>query len=358
MKIFNLDCHISVIADLKKIFEDLGHEVVSWSVSGHNWVFNRNPVSVDVVNQHTWMQMDSSMCDRFYERYKDELSQYDAFVCTYPPAFSMIYEKFNKPIILQIPIRYEVPFHNNSDKWNMFNEYLRNGIDSGMIIPVANSEYDKRYFEFFVNRKCDLIPNICEYTNTKWNPEIDKFLYYGRLPINLNNSLIIDKSSLGRYKWSDISKYKGIVMIPYNCSTMSIFEYYTANIPLFAPSKKFIKELYSKHNNYVLSELTWNKTFGYPQSSIIECDRENDPNMYNDINIMGRWIELSDFYNEDWMPYITYFDSFEDMEYKLLNADLHDISNKMKNFNINRKNKIYELWSKKINDINEKFGNR
>lgn len=351
MKIFNLDCHISVIADLKQIFENLGHEVTSWSVSGHNWIFERKPTKVDIINQHTWMSLDEDMCDAFYERYKDELSEYDAFLCTYPPSFSMIYERFNKPVILQIPIRYEVPFHNNSQKWNMFNEYLRMGIDSGKLIPVANSEYDRRYFEFFVQRNCDLIPNICEYTNTKWNPIFDKFLYYSRLPLNLNPNLLIDKSKLGKYKWEDISKFKGIVVIPYNCSTMSIFEYYTSNIPLFVPSKKFMIQLYSQYNSHVLSELTWNKTFNLPPSSVIDCDRERDPNIYNNIQIMSKWIELSDFYNEEWMPYITYFDSFEDMEFKLKTTDLSEVSNKMMNFNLQRKQKIYKLWQEKLNNI-------
>lgn len=358
MRFFNIDCHISVIADLSKIFTDLGHEVTSWNVSGHNFVFNREPKSVNVVNQHTWRRLDKKMCDEFYETYKHDLSQYDAFICTYPPSFSMIYEKFNKPIILQIPIRYEVPFHNSPDNWNYFNQYLRDGIDSGIIIPVANSEYDKRYFEFFVNRECDLIPNICEYTNTKWKPETDKFLYYSRLPINLNHNLMVNKSSLGKYEWSDLSKYKGIVMIPYNCSTMSIFEYYTSNIPLFVPSKSFMKELYSQYGDYVLSELTWNKTFNHPPSSVIDCDRLNDPNMYNNLEIMSKWIDFSDFYNEEWMPYITYFDSFEEMEYILINSNLYDISSKMQKFNIDRKSKIYDLWQKKINKLDEEFSNR
>lgn len=129
MRLFNLDCHISVIADLSKIFSELGHEVVSWSISGHNFVFNRDSKSVDIINQDTWRQLDEKMCDDFYERYKDELSDYDGFICTYPLTFSMLYRKFKKPIILHIPIRYEVPFHNNKDMWNKFNDYLRDGID-------------------------------------------------------------------------------------------------------------------------------------------------------------------------------------------------------------------------------------
>jgi hypothetical protein len=290
------------------------------------------------------------MCDRFYERYKDELSDYDGFVCTYPPAFSMIYEKFKKPIILQIPIRYEVPFHSNPNKWNEFNDYLRSGIDSGMIIPVANSEYDKRYFEFFVKRECKLIPNICDYTKSVWNPTQDTFLYYSRLKIDIDRNIVTDKDSLVGYKWEDISSYKGIIIIPYNCSTMSIFEYYTSGIPLFCPSENFMKQLYSSNNN-VLNELTWNKTFGLPPGSSIECDRENDPNRYDDISIMSNWIDHSDFYNREWMPHIVYFDSFDDLSNKLQNTDLMDVHSKMMAFNKTRKERIHEMWNETLLNI-------
>jgi len=351
MNFFNLDCHISVIEDIKKIFNDLGHNVDSWSVSGHNWVFNREASKVEIVNQNTWLKLDQDMCDRFYERYKDELSKYDGFVCTYPPAFSMIYEKFKKPIIIQVPIRYEVPFQKSIEKWNTFNEYLRSGIDSNMIIPIANSEYDKRYFEFFVKRECKLIPSLCEYTKSDWNPIINKFLYYSRLPINLGPD-VIDKSTLVKYNWQDIANYKGIIIIPYNCSTMSIFEYYTSNIPIFCPSKKLMKELYSKYSNYVLSELTWNQTFQNPPGSIVECDRSNDPNDYLNLNIMNRWIDYSDYYNQEWMPHIIYFDTFEELKSKLYSVNLKDVSNNMRNFNILRKDKIYYEWNKIINNLN------
>jgi hypothetical protein len=351
MKFFNLDCHISVIADLKQIFESLGHEVTSWSVSGHNFVFDRDPVKVDIINQHTWLQLDDDMCDRFYQRYKDELSSYDAFICTYPLTFSKLYEKFKKPIILHVPIRYEVPFHNNKEKWENFNEYLRNGIDRGFIIPVANSEYDKRYFEFFVERECKFIPNICEYTNTKWNPMKNQFLYSGRLPINLDKSKIVNKDTLGKYKWSDLSEFKGIIVIPYTCSTMSIFEHYTANIPLFFPTKRYMMELYKSFGNFVLSELTWNRIFNLPPGSIIECDRSNDPNAYNNLEIMSNWIDYSDFYNQDSMPHIIYFDSQEDLLDKLETTNLIEVSEKMSNFNKLRREKVYNEWDKILNNL-------
>jgi hypothetical protein len=358
MRIFNLDCHISVIADLKKIYESFGHEVTSWSVSGHNWVFDRGVKQVDIVNQDTWRYLDDEMCDMFYERYKDELSEYDAFVCTYPLTFSMLYEKFNKPIILHIPIRYEVPFQNNDLKWNNFNKYLRDGIDKGMIIPVANSEYDKRYFEFFVQRNCDLIPNLCEYTDSDWNPINNKFLYSSRLKLSFNSDFIVDKDTLGKYKWQDLASYKGLIVIPYTCSTMSIFEHYKANIPLFFPSKEFMMELYKSHGHLVLSELTWNKVFNLPPKSIIDCDFDKDPNRYDNIEVMSKWIELSDFYNQEWMPHIVYFDSFKDLSYKLSNTNLTEVNNNMKDFNVKRTEIIYSKWKKILDEIDEKFNNR
>jgi hypothetical protein len=351
MKLFNLDCHISVIADLKNIFTELGHEVVSWSISGHNFVFDRDPSKVDVINQQTWWNLDDKMADEFYERYKDELSEFDAFICTYPLTFAKLYEKFKKPIILHVPIRYEVPFHNDKQKWEDFNEYLRNGIDQGLIIPVANSEYDKRYFEFFVGRECKFIPNVCEYTNTKWDPIKDKFLYSSRLPANLDPTKIVNKDTLGRYKWDDLSTFKGIIVIPYTCSTMSIFEHYTANIPLFFPSKKYIMELYQSFGQVVLSELTWNRIFQLSPGSIIECDRSNDPNAYNNLEIMDRWIDYSDFYNQDSMPHIVYFDSVEDLLQKLETTNLSEVSEKMSSFNELKRVKVYDEWNKILNSL-------
>ena len=80
--------------------------------------------------------------------------------------------------------------------------------------------------------------------------------------------------------------------------------------------------------------------------------------MYNNFEIMNKWIDYSDFYNEEWSPHIIYFDNFEDLLSKLENTDLFDVSSKMKSFNKLRKEMIYGKWSKKLNSIDEKFSNR
>jgi hypothetical protein len=355
MKFFNLDCHISVIADLKKIFEDLGHSIDSKSISGHNWIFGKNPDQIEVINSNNWWNLDQKLADDFYNTYKEELSEYDGFVLTYPPSFSMLFEKFEKPIIIQIPIRYEVPFHNNQNNWIKFNNFLRKNIDKNIIFPVSNSLYDKKYFEYFVEKDCNYIPNICEYTKSKYDPINKKFLYSSKLDINLGSEFF-NKKLLGKYDWQDLANFKGIVLIPYNCSIMSIFEHYTANIPLFVPSINFMLELFKEHkNNGVLSELTWNQVFNLPSGSILFNNKKNDdPNDYNNTENIRRWIELSDFYNQEWMPYITYFDSFDDLKYKIKNTDLDSISNKMEEFNLKRKNLILDKWKDLLNRLSNK----
>jgi hypothetical protein len=358
MKIFNLDLHISVIADIQQIFENLGHQVTSWNMSGHNWVFNRSPAKIDVIstdelNPSHWSFINQEMCDRFYNRYKEELSCYDAFLVTYPPSFSLLFEKWEKPIIIVAPIRYELPFSNRKDDWLKFNEFIKNGVDSGKIKLVGNNKFDCEYGKYFTDREWTHIPSLCEYTGVKYNPSIDKFLYYSRLDYSKclgGNAIpnLIDKySALGsNYKWENLVKYKGVVGVPYCPSTMSIFEFYTQNMPLFFPSLSLMKTLRQNYPEKVICESSWNQTWNMPSGSIIRSG-ENDPNDFANIDIFMRWIKLADFYDSEWMPYIQYFDKWETLRDDLARMNVDDfsnISNNMNEYNKIRKQKVYEKW--------------
>ena len=326
MNFFNIDLHVSVIADLKSIFSKLGHTITDKSLSGHTWVFNRRQDSVRLINQHNWRGIDKSLCDKFYNEYRNELKEYDGFICTYPPAFSLLYEKFNKPIILQVPIRFEVPFENRPTELKWFIDFLRRGIDSNQIIPVCNSLYEKKYCEKYTDREWILIPNICDYAGIKYEGG-ENYVLYSHVQVALKNPTIKDKDEyLGfRYQWKSLNKVKGIVHLPYNASTMSIFEQYTGNIPLLFPTLDFNMSLYK--SGITLSELSWNQN---KQDS-------------------SDWIALSDYYNKEWMPYITYFSSFDDLNKIAEALNVGDISNKMRGFNLKRKQRIYDRWKTVLN---------
>ncbi len=357
MKFFNIDLHISIIADMKKVFSELGHEVEDLCLSGHAFVFDRKQDSVPMLDNGRWMHLGADqLSSEFYAQYKGSMDDIDAFIVTYPPTFSLMYRHFNKPIIINNPIRYEWPFSFKKQEWEKFNEFLREGVDSGNVILVANNLYDKYYMQDFIEREVEHIPSICDYYGSYYEPDKEIFIYYSRDKIEeFKNERIKHKDDLfGYHKHSDLTKFRGIIHIPYQVSYMSIFEQYTSNIPLFFPTKDFLMQIYREKKYSVLKEVSWNNYCGMPNMSCITYKGEFDPNNFNDEKSVEHWLQFSDFYDEEWMPHITYFSSFEELDRIVDEVDLSDISSKMKIFNEKRKSLIYEKWKTLIKNKIEK----
>ena len=320
MKFFNIDMHISVIEDIKYIFKELGHSVDSCNLSGHNWVFNRPPGKNDIINVNNWKTINEDVCQKFYDRYKEELSGYDGFICAYPPAFSLLFRRFEKPIIVVAATRYDYPMINNEQK-----EYLDNSMidmfKSGQLFPVANNKYDKIYCEKNLNFNWTHIPSLCEYTNSKYNRSKPESVLFSK-HVNINNSLIRHCLSLGSYSWSELYAFKSIVHIPYNVSTMSIFEQYTANVPMLFPSTRFLRQTLG-----YMSEISF--------SSPLEANTVSDED-----------IALSDFYDESMMPHIIFYDSYDEIFHALNKNDtfFEDVSYRMSKFNKTKKEIIISKW--------------
>lgn len=348
MRFFNLDLHISVIADIKDIFTNLGHEVVDWSLSGHTWVMNKSKKTPKFINDTTWKSLSPELCDNFYEEYKDFLNEFDAFICTYPPAFSLLYEKTNKPIIMICPIRYEHPFTNDKVKWEWLNNYIKKGIDSGRIIPIANNKYDAEYFKGWINRDIEHIPSLCEYTKAKYNKQRDEYILFSR-GINLNHNKIIHRDSIGNTSWENMYTYSGVIHLPYTCSTMSIFEQYTAGIPLYFPSRDFIKTLYYQYLdsgfNGIFYDLSFNRYYGLTHS-VLTPEYSIDYNDFSSEEVLDKFIDLSDFYDEDLMPSINYFSSFDELNNMITCNIYKSIDN-----NKERKLLIYDKWKNILNTL-------
>lgn len=350
MKFFNLDLHATVIKDLMDTFEVLGHATDHWSISSHSWVHGWTVKDVEVVNQFTWKHLNENMCRRFYQRYKDVLSAYDGFIVTHTPAFALLYREFNKPIITVASTRYEVPFTLSKSNWNWLNSSMQELSQQHLISRVANNKYDQQYCELFTGLSWTHIPSYCGHVNTQWQPAFPSFLVDSkRFPLHLKNINLVLKKNLGRFSWADLSKYSGIIVIPYNASLMSVFEYYTACIPLFFPSKKYSMELYRQYPDLgAFSEISWLQVSGISGQAALQ-PAQNDPNNYHSPEVLEQWISYSDWFDPEWMPHITYFDSFADLEQKLKSADLESISEKMRQHNILRKQKIEALWRQQLN---------
>lgn len=91
--------------------------------------------------------------------------------------------------------------------------------------------------------------------------------YLMKYPQHVDRLVFASISQLypNHYEYSDLVQHPAMVILPYQVSFMSLFEYYRMGIPLFVPSLELLSRWHWKRG--VLSERTWDRVFGSPQSA-------------------------------------------------------------------------------------------
>lgn len=289
MKAFCMDLHISVIADFKTACPDI--EVTDWCLSGHAWVMKRTQDYPEHINPATWKNLNEDMIQKFQAKYDDFLKTFDMFIVGFASSFAMIYEKYNKPILMLNAVRYDIPFCFTKDarmalKWN---ECLDRLNSHGLLTIVSNNKADQLYTKLGCGLESHYIPSICLYTNTVYTPTKPTFLCYNGT--FADHPLITQKKDLSHpHEWSDITSFRGIINTPYEVSLMSVFEQFSAGCPLFFPSKAYWKA----HPHIQSLSAYWGSQL---------------PPQFASISTTDSWIELADMYSVFQSPNTYYFDS-------------------------------------------------
>ena len=351
MRFFNLDLHISVISDVSYILKELygdDVEIENWSISGHSWVFRKRQQNVKFVNANTWKFFNKEMIDAFVKEYFVHLSTFDAFIVTHTPIFALLFESFNKPIIVINSCRYEQPYsfneNNNLGRWNYLNMKLKQMHDKGQLTIISNNKGDQEYLRLGTGIESILIPSVCLYTNAKYTPTTDVNVVYTDCNLLKKTDKMISRPDFVgfNYSWADLYTCNSMIHFPYEMSTMSIFEQYSANVPLFFPTKRFLKELILSNNynfcsRYIMLNNLVKSNKVYPKS----LDIAMDDNTWIDF-----WVDKADYYDEDNMKYIVYFDGLSELEQLIKTTNTKEVSENMSNHNVIRKEKVYSSWKK------------
>lgn len=318
--LFNLDCHISVIADLRRGLQDYpGVNMVSWNLSGHNFVFRRlmgfsDPVMG--VNRNTWMKLSQESLNRFDKTYRRFLRQFDGFIVTYPPAFIEIFRDYRKPILLVVATRYEFPFTASPGRWRALTQTLKSLRSEGLLTIVANNLGDSDYLASFGIEDVPVVPSLCDYVPHPNSIAPRKCLVFAKsleLETFVEDAIgppwVSRTKALGtRYEWGDVSSCHAIVYIPYNASTMTLFELASLGVPVLVPSPAFLKKLAGERPG-VMSELTFLELRGVR----LESDSgSRDSIKWGTSAHLDWWMERADFYDAHLMPNVFQFESFED----------------------------------------------
>ena len=342
MKFFALDCHIG-IADIRSVFAELGHELVVHSLSSHSHLMGWKKCNDYVINENNWRSLGSANCDLFYETHKEELRDYDGFVCFYPPSFSMMYEKFEKPIITHVPIRFEVPFQHRRFDLSRYITHLRRTITSGQLKPLANNRFDSVYCSSIVGKEFRLIPSLCDYLGVERKGSSREVVIHGdtqRIVPEIRGTKRLGKG----YTWEELYSHRAAIHIPYHNTIMSLFEQYSANMPVLVPSDDFMIELWRQNPSSIMSQKSWLEVDNKPPERIYQIDRDLDVNLYDDERVFRNIVEMSDWNDKEWMPHTIKFESWEHLRRLVECHDFDATSDAMRADAPARKEKILSQW--------------
>jgi hypothetical protein len=166
---------------------------------------------------------------------------------------------------------------------------------SGQLLAVSNNRADQDYLFSGTGVISAHIPSLCLYTDAVYAPSKSEFVCFGDRGFFPPSPLLVEKPTHG-YTWKDLYSYKGIVHIPYEMSTMSLFEQYSAGVPLWLPTKQYYKECILRRN----------MPFGSIYASVCPAQLQNR------LQSLDFWLDRADYYDAENFRGIHFYDSPED----------------------------------------------
>ncbi len=312
--IFALDLHTSVSRDLSASLDSAGFCLKRWSITPAAKFFSEPNLRISHINAKSWKSLNNARVHKFNTRYLNFLKNQDAFLVTYSFSLVNVFARYRKPILAINATRYESPYTFERQKFEDLNLLLRVSQIDGRLHVVSNNIADKDYLKEIAGVDSIHIPSLCDYTspiapkNNKWvvlckNKEITKKITSFDYRFHSQNELYP-----AGYTFKEFAENKGVILIPYNISTMRLFELTTAGFPILIPTNRLLKK-WAKLPG-VLSELS------YVQLSNEQCPPwlKNTPADPDWVNFLDWWLERADWHNREMFPNVTLFDSLEELQ--------------------------------------------
>jgi len=377
INLLSVDFHISPVHDIKNLLlaEATLKQVVvhDKSLSGACASMNTCARDLRVITRENGMELNPcphQIRYQFWNEYTDDgfMHEIDAFVCNHALAICELYLPFAKPMFLIASTRYEVGRY-SAPQWTRLNKNLVAIAAQPQNILAANNKYDAEYLRHFTGIKyIPVLPSLCMYVGATYSPSRPEILVGpsrlssgGKNILYGSDGLFSHLTSFNkrgdapdfvpvrklypRFAYSDLAKHPAVVLIPYQVSIMSLFEYYAMAIPVFAPSLELLIKWQVKH--LVMDELSWNCVFGnchlasYIESHPDSPHAQYDPNMVLNATSLRYWLKFADFYQ--W-PGIVYFDNWDDLLEKLLSTDLAHVSSIMRRHSDKQRSAVWQFW--------------
>jgi hypothetical protein len=166
---------------------------------------------------------------------------------------------------------------------------------------VSNNRPDMLYMLVGAGVPSAHIPSLCVYTKVTHQPRHHELILHvgDRSKFPPSTKLLPPLSK--NYRWEDLFSFKAIVHMPYEISTMSIFEQVSAGVPVFFPTKRFYRECVAN---------------GAMHSHSRYASAPTPKHLNAFFDSLDVWFDGADFYTEREpfaFKFVYFYDSFDDM---------------------------------------------
>lgn len=268
---------------------------------------------------------------KYWNKHKDYFNKFDIVITSDTAPLSRIFlqNNWNKKLIIWINNRIDYFDGASLDCDFPDKEYYNLIKNIGKNVKIFG--YTK-FENFYCNNIRDLNIgdyvikpigiNLSESSNITNIEDIDNMFFIGdyhndNIMINLKDQ--IEKLGIkvynGRYHGAnDLKRFKGVIHIPYSWSTYALFEAIQNNIIYFIPSLNFLISL-KKNKNFF-----WSPPF------------------------KNEYLEISEWYCEELSEVFVYFDSWDDLVFKINNLNYYEKKNYLQKYGIKHKNDTLKKW--------------
>jgi hypothetical protein len=246
IKIWSSDFHSAVVQDIVSVFTNKHFEYeVDFEIESQspyckyfrykNRTHCTDDKKLNYYFPNMWELYSKKKMEEFYLNYKEKLKDIDIFLCTLPPSICQFFMKFNKILIVIIPVSplfRKIKVKHALEWRDDLLEIKKNKKN----LVISNNYYHKFLTKILMKVDSTFIPSICDYQRKfKYKPKLkNTFLLSRNTEIaNVLNEMItkynlnlVLKDDKKYYNPNETMYFEGVIHFPYAPSVMLFFEHY------------------------------------------------------------------------------------------------------------------------------------
>ena len=325
MKLLHITFHKGCELDIEYAFTTLGHEL-------HTMYFDDGETKGGELYNIT-----HNRAEKCWNKYKDYFNSFDGIITsdTCPTSRPFLQNNWTKLLIIWVCNRFDYGIEQET-KDKEFYQLLRDIPNRKNVYIFGYTRIENVYsthiknvnFGDFVIKptgKNLLSKNVYQTYENENNVFYVPIYHNETILMNLSNKLTelgIQNRCEKFNHISDLIQYKGGIYIPYAWSTLVFFERIQLGLVTFIPSLRFLMELFRSGNSWFQPPFT-------PQNPEL--------------------LKLSEWYCDEHQDILVFFDSWEDLQYKIKTTDYKSKTQKILNFAQNHHDNMLSRWNFIIN---------